>query len=57
MLAEGETAEGSIGVEVTLTVSAGGAVRCDWAIDTSNAMPAPLPDGLSPCVHLTRLCA
>ena len=38
--------------QVTLTVSAGGAVRCDWAVDARGAMPAPLPDGLSPCALL-----
>ncbi len=24
-------------------------MRCDWAVDVRGAMPAPLPDGLSPC--------
>ena len=44
-----------LALQVTVTVTADGAVRCDWAVDARGAMPAPLPDGLSPCASARPL--
>lgn len=45
----GTSAEGSIACAVAYRLLPGGGLHMEWEVDASNALPAPLPPGLSRC--------